>query len=832
MRPFARTFRGVLAATALLGCAAPTPARAQAKPPSASAGTVLFNRALRAAQAGRLADAEALYRQILAADPRNAGVWANLGLTLARRGRVDAAIDALRRASALDGSTPEFAGQCALIALRAGRNEDAATEARRALAIAPNHIPALSALAGALVAQRRYQAAVAPLRQLDQLRRGKDPRTLQSLVFCLSVAGGRTEALPLARRLVQIAPKDASARVMLGDLAGQIGYEKKDRALLAEARAAYEKAFALNPKDTRAGLNAALAAEMAGAPMQAKAVYTRILKGRPNDPQAHYGLGRVLLSDPTLTEAARAAQARTHFEAAVAQEPRNPDYAIALGFTLAMLGPAEADRAANVLRAALSVSPDNGRARRGLVEVLWKANRREDALAEQKILVEKEPGDYDARKRLVDIHRTLGRDADAWAQLRELARRHPSDTRALKELGLLLEQANRLDEAIAAMEQALARAPKDADALVSLGLILEKAGRTGDARARYEAAVAADPKHESGNAALIALLDARGDAAAALAARERWVETDPASNKARWELALAYQRLKRDDDALAQMRRLILRKDDPLRATYRLAPVSLYEQRERFDDAVAELRRLVAEEPSEEARFRLAENLDRAGKRDEAEREIRSLMEGAKDRVRAQLALAGLHERTNRLDDAARVCEDLVQSHPEVGAAVEGLRRIRTAQGRKADADAFLETVALAGDGPNAALMVAIDRHSIADGAPERYAALTERAVARFPKNRLALALRAQQLLRGRVSDAARAEAAALYGRIAALAPEDSDPPFQQGRLLQAIGRRDEAIAAYRESVRRKRGGPAETALKALGITIPAEKPADPPKKP
>src|SRR5580693_1851569 len=92
-----------------------------------------FDLALQRHRAGRLADAEALYRQILAAQPNHADALHLLGLIAHHAGRDDVAADLIGRAIALNPANS--AAHCNLgEAFRAnGRFEEASAAYRRAL---------------------------------------------------------------------------------------------------------------------------------------------------------------------------------------------------------------------------------------------------------------------------------------------------------------------------------------------------------------------------------------------------------------------------------------------------------------------------------------------------------------------------------------------------------------------------------------------------------------------------------------------------------------------------------------------------------------------------
>ena len=67
----------------------------------------VFQRALGLHQAGRLSEAQGLYRQVLAADRRHFDSLHLLGLSLVQSGAVSAGVDHMRRAIAIRADFPE-----------------------------------------------------------------------------------------------------------------------------------------------------------------------------------------------------------------------------------------------------------------------------------------------------------------------------------------------------------------------------------------------------------------------------------------------------------------------------------------------------------------------------------------------------------------------------------------------------------------------------------------------------------------------------------------------------------------------------------------------------
>ncbi|HEX7789209.1 MAG TPA: tetratricopeptide repeat protein [Afipia sp.] len=178
----------------------------------------LFRQALGHHQAGRLRDAEANYRELLAANPRHTGALSYLGLLAHQAGHSDAAIDLLRKAIASDKRNPEPHYNLARILSDGGRDDDAIMHNRKALEIDPdfpgahNNLAALlllhgrpaEALAAAIQGLRTEDTAglkstfVMALRSLDPAAIKLAPNVIQLLVRALREPWGRPRDLSAA----------------------------------------------------------------------------------------------------------------------------------------------------------------------------------------------------------------------------------------------------------------------------------------------------------------------------------------------------------------------------------------------------------------------------------------------------------------------------------------------------------------------------------------------------------------------------------------------------------------------------------------------------------
>jgi len=189
---------------------------------------------------GRLDDAEATYRAVLAASPRQVDALYLLGMLLGQRGASVEATALLERALALaPGRTAVRLGLVPQL-LRAGRVSEALAHAERAVAEAPAQAPAHHALGDARLAAGETLAAVESYlaaAQLDPTRRAsfenagvalRDLGLLGDATWCFAEAGRR-------------GPPSAP---LLANLAGLV----KDAGRIDEALARYREALALEPQ--------------------------------------------------------------------------------------------------------------------------------------------------------------------------------------------------------------------------------------------------------------------------------------------------------------------------------------------------------------------------------------------------------------------------------------------------------------------------------------------------------------------------------------------------------------------------------------------------------
>jgi 2-polyprenyl-3-methyl-5-hydroxy-6-metoxy-1,4-benzoquinol methylase/tetratricopeptide (TPR) repeat protein len=135
----------------------------------------MFNQALGSHQAGRLQDAEAGYREVLARDARHAGALCYLGLLAHQSGHSDAGIDLLKKAIAADRRNAELHYNLACIYAETRRDDEAIAQTRKVLDIRPYHLEALGNLGALLLLRGQFAEA------LDVVMRGLKVEPTRSL---------------------------------------------------------------------------------------------------------------------------------------------------------------------------------------------------------------------------------------------------------------------------------------------------------------------------------------------------------------------------------------------------------------------------------------------------------------------------------------------------------------------------------------------------------------------------------------------------------------------------------------------------------------------------
>jgi protein O-GlcNAc transferase len=241
-----------------------------------------FQMALQRHQAGRFAEAEALYRQILTVQPEHADALHLLGVAAHQTGRHDLAVGWIRQAIALNPKHSTAYSNLGEVCRALGRMDEAIDAYRRAIELKPDHTEAHNNLGVALKAAGRMDEAIAAYRRTLELRPDY-PEAHNNLGNALAGQGKIEEAIAMYRRALELKPDYAEACNNLGtELAGQ----RK----LGEAIAVYQRALKLRPDYPEAHNNLGVALKDLGELDEAMAACRRSLELKPDQSWTHSNL--------------------------------------------------------------------------------------------------------------------------------------------------------------------------------------------------------------------------------------------------------------------------------------------------------------------------------------------------------------------------------------------------------------------------------------------------------------------------------------------------------------------------------------------------------------
>jgi Flp pilus assembly protein TadD len=215
----------------------------------------MMNQAVRLHQAGRLAEAEAIYQQVLKIDPRDADALNLLGTVATQTGRNDAAIQLMSQAVAIRPQADFYVNLGQTLAA-VGREDEAYAAYQAGLKLDPK-LAELHNNLGSLLSIRGDKAGAT-----QSFSRALELRPTYATALCnlgheLRDQWRLDEAEKAYRRTLELKPNSADALDGLGALARNDGN-------IAEAIRYRERALAINPTNAEYHANLAVALLLAG----------------------------------------------------------------------------------------------------------------------------------------------------------------------------------------------------------------------------------------------------------------------------------------------------------------------------------------------------------------------------------------------------------------------------------------------------------------------------------------------------------------------------------------------------------------------------------------
>ncbi|CAO3432761.1 tetratricopeptide repeat protein [Azospirillum doebereinerae] len=429
-------------------------------------------------QAGRLAEADALYRRILEADPENAPALHLLGVLAAQCNAFEAAAELIGQAIRWDAGVADYHRHFAMALDRLGRTEEAAQSYAAAADLAPGHADTLFNL-GVLLDRlgRRDGAADAYGRALTA-----SPRHAQAAVnrgMALRALGRVEEAVDSFALAGRIDPGFGVAWYQQSLALAALGRT-------ADSAAALRLAVLADPFLTGAHVNLGNHAQAAGDGGAAVRHYRHALRLDPGQTGAWRGLAQQLFSQGDRSGAAYA------FAEAIRLGGGEPLLWDGLG--ICRLASGDGPGAIRAFQAWAIAEPANGEAQFALSVA---AKRSDPVIAERACIrtTRLAAMDYRPWVNLALLRLALGRPGDALAPLRMVAALRPELFEPWFNLGLCLRATERAVEGVAAYRRALILQPDDAGASFNRTFDLQELGRIEAATAGHRHTLVLDPAH-------------------------------------------------------------------------------------------------------------------------------------------------------------------------------------------------------------------------------------------------------------------------------------------------------------------------------------------------
>ncbi len=245
----------------------------------------LYLSGMLAHQAGNSEMALALINKAISAQPSSM-MYCNLGNVLQDLGKFDAAVEAYHRALAIQPRYADALNNLGLALEAQGRRDAAVENYRKAVAVQPHHVEALNNLGLAFEAQGRHEAAAGCYRKVLAVQ----PNFIKShfnLGLALQQQGKLDAAAESYRKALAIQPNFPEALNGLGNVL-------QAQARFDAAADSYRKALAIRPDYAEALNNLGNVLQAQGQPGAAAENYRKALALRPDFADALNNLGNAL----------------------------------------------------------------------------------------------------------------------------------------------------------------------------------------------------------------------------------------------------------------------------------------------------------------------------------------------------------------------------------------------------------------------------------------------------------------------------------------------------------------------------------------------------------
>lgn len=409
--------------------------------------TALWNRAVAHHQAGRLGEAETLYREVLIAmpqhfdathllgvvalqraqldeaqrlisdaivlNPKSASAHSNLGNVYLRQQRLDAARASFQRAVEIQPGFFDARLNLGMVLRSLGRPEEAATHLRRAVSIDGRSLQSQAHLGAVLLDLGDSVGAVRAFEAAARLRPDSAVEHA-NLGTALAAAGDLLRALEVVECALKLDPKSVPALTCRGTVLARLGH-------YAQAHACLEQVVVMEPNCAAAHCNVGMVLRDSGQPEQAIGPLHRALAIDPTLVAAHVALAQAL------REAGRESEAQDHEGRSLGAYPVSAE-------ALAYEGSLRLERddwagAERVYRQAIALQPQHAESHYRLGNLLMLQGRSSQAVESYRKALAVDAGHLQARWAM-----TMAQVPPVSADVNETVKARSNLTRMLGEL--------------------------------------------------------------------------------------------------------------------------------------------------------------------------------------------------------------------------------------------------------------------------------------------------------------------------------------------------------------------------------------------------------------
>jgi predicted O-linked N-acetylglucosamine transferase (SPINDLY family) len=299
--------------------------------------------ALKFHTAGRLQEAEPLYRQILAQVPTQPDALHMLGVLAHQVGRYEMALDLIGRAISVNSNAPAYHSNMGLALMSVGRKDEAIGAYRHALALRANYPEAYNNMAIVFYSRGQFDQAIEFYNKALELRPDYID-ALHNLGDALTAKGTPEKAIDCYRRALALRPEWPEAHNNLGNAMARAGRHE-------EAIECYRQAVALNPNFPGAYSNLGNAFAALKKIKESLDFHRKALSLKPEQAESHYNLAN------TYAGAGMYKEAIASYHKAIELRPESPDFYGNLGGALYNTG--QMDEAIAAFRKAVQLLPES-----------------------------------------------------------------------------------------------------------------------------------------------------------------------------------------------------------------------------------------------------------------------------------------------------------------------------------------------------------------------------------------------------------------------------------------------------------------------------------------